>query len=370
MPVTTRAAIAFAAGQPMELHDVELIDPGPGQVMVKLLATGLCHSDLHVLDGISYPQFPVVLGHEGVGDVVAIGAGVSDFAVGDRVMPFLIPDCGVCAFCRSGRTNLCVEFGKRTQAGFFPFSLNGQPIKAFAGLGTFAETTVVMADMLTKVDVAARTDHACCIGCGVTTGLGAALITAKVTPDASVAVFGTGGVGLSVIQGARIAGATRIIAVDSNPAKEAVAKALGATDFIDAGDGDAVARIQALTGAGADFAFECVGIASLARQALEATHPAWGVAVCVGLMPPGVEIAAPPMALLTGRHWTGSLMGGAKRQDVARFVDMYVAGDYDLDRLVSHSLRHDDINRGFDMMRSGEAVRSVVVYDQGGMTWR
>lgn len=362
MPVTTRAAIAFAANRPIEICEVELIDPGPGQVMVELIATGLCHSDLHVLDGISYPQFPVVLGHEGIGDVIALGEGVTDFAIGDRVVPFLIPDCGHCALCRSGRTNLCVEFGARTARGFAPFSFEGQPVKAFAGLGTFAEKIVVMADMLTKVDRTAKPEHACCIGCGVTTGLGAALITAKVTPGSSVAVFGAGGVGLSVVQGARIAGATRIIAVDRNPAKEAVARELGATDFHIPGDKGAVAWIREQTGAGVDFAFECVGIADLAQQALEATHPGWGVAVCVGLTPPGALIATAPMTLITGRHWTGSLMGGAKRQDVSRFVDMYVAGDYALDSLVSHTLRHDEINRGFEMMRSGEAVRSVILY--------
>ncbi|MES2042769.1 MAG: zinc-binding dehydrogenase [Pseudomonadota bacterium] len=362
MPVATRAAIAFAPNQPIELREVELIDPGPGQVMIRLLATGLCHSDLHVLDGLTYPQFPVVLGHEGVGEVIALGEGVDDFAIGDRVVPFLIPDCGKCALCTSGRTNLCVEFGARIARGHSPFLLDGEPIKAFAGIGSFAGKTVVMADMLTKVNPAARPDHACCIGCGVTTGIGAALITAKVTPGSSVAVFGTGGVGLSVIQGARIAGAARIIAVDRNPAKEAVARVLGATDFINPAEENPVVRIQAMTGAGVDFSFECVGIPDLARQALEATHPAWGVAVCVGLMPAGAEISAPPMLLVTGRHWTGSLMGGAKRQDVARFVDMYMAGDYDLDPLVSHRLTHDDINRGFDMMRSGEAVRSVVLY--------
>lgn len=362
MPVTTRAAIAFAPHQPMELRDVELIDPGPGQVMIRLIATGLCHSDLHVLDGLSHSQFPVVLGHEGYGEVIALGEGVDDFAIGDHVVPFLIPDCGKCAFCLSGRTNLCVEFGARIQRGHAPFLLDGQPVKAFAGLGTFAEKTVVMADMLSKVEQAARPDHVCCIGCGVTTGIGAALITAKVTPGSSVAVFGTGGVGLSVIQGARIAGAGRIIAVDRNPAKEVVARVLGATDFINPAEEDPIARIQALTGAGADFTFECVGIPDLARQALEASHPAWGVAVCVGIMPAGAQLAAQPMSLLTGRRWTGSLMGGAKRQDVARFVDMYLTGDYDLEPLVSHRLSHDQINHGFGMMRSGEAVRSVILY--------
>lgn len=362
MPVTTRAAIAFAPNQPLEMREVELIDPGPGQVMIRLIATGLCHSDLHVLDGHSPGRFPMVLGHEGLAEVIALGEGVTDFALGDTVIPFLIPDCGQCALCRSGRTNLCVEFGARLALGHAPFRLDGQPVTAFAGLGTFAEKTVVMADMLTRVPAAARPDHSCCIGCGVTTGLGAALITAKVTPGSSVAVFGAGGVGLSVVQGAKLAGAARIIAIDRNPAREQVARQLGATDFI-VPDGDRiVAQVQALAGAGVDFAFECVGIPALAQQALESTHPAWGMAVCVGLMPGGAQLTAQPMSLLTGRKWTGSLMGGAKRQDVARYVEMDMAGEYDLTPLVSHRLSHDEIARGFDMMRSGEAVRSVVLY--------
>jgi S-(hydroxymethyl)glutathione dehydrogenase/alcohol dehydrogenase len=346
----------------MELHEVELMDPGPNQVMIRLLATGLCHSDLHVLDGHSSSQFPLVLGHEGLGEVISLGEGVADFAIGDRVIPFLIPDCGACSFCRSGRTNLCVEFGARLQRGHAPFLLHGKPIKAFAGLGTFAEKTVVMADMLTKVHPAARPDHGCCIGCAVTTGLGAALITAKVTPGSSVAVFGAGGVGLSVIQGAKLAGASRIIAIDKNPAKEVVARTVGATDFLIPNEKGVVAQVQALVGAGVDFAFECVGSPVLAEQALEASHPAWGLSVCVGLMSTGSRLTAQPMSLLTGRRWTGSLMGGAKRQDVARYVDMYVAGEYDLEPVVSHRLSHNEINRGFEMMRNGESIRSVVLY--------
>ncbi len=231
------------------------------------------------------------------------------------------------------------------------------------GLGTFAQQTVVAADMLTKVTPAARADHACCIGCGVTTGLGAALVTARVTKGASVAVFGVGGVGLSVVQGARIAGASRIIAIDTNSARAGIARALGATEFVNPREvDDVVAHVHKLTGLGADFAFECVGVPSLARQALESTNPAWGLGVCVGVMPAGEQLSAAPFTLMSGRRWTGSLMGGAKRQDVARYVDMYVAGDYSLDELVSHRLKLEEINRGFDMMRSGEAVRSVVLH--------
>lgn len=358
-----RAAVAFAPREPLRVVEVELADPGPGEVMVRLLATGLCHTDLHALEGQAGQSFPIILGHEGVGEVVRLGSGVTDFAVGDRVIPYFMPDCGECAFCTSGRTNLCVQMQARLQAGRTPFSLDGAPIAAFMGIGSFAEMTVVPADMLAKVNPAARPDHACCIGCGVTTGLGAALICAEVKPGSSVAVFGAGGVGLSVIQGARIAGAGRIIAVDTNNAKQAVAMKLGATDFVNPRMVEnVVAEIHKLTGLGADFAFECVGVPALARQALESTNPAWGLAVCVGVMPAKQELTALPFALLTGRRWTGTLMGGAKRQDVARFVDMYVAGEYDLDSVVSHHIAHDEINHGFAMMKDGTSVRSVIVY--------
>ena len=288
---------------------------------------------------------------------------MAELAVGDRVMAFLVPDCGKCEYCRSGRTNLCAEFIPRRLANKTPFSLHGTPVYAFQNLGTFTEYIVVPTDMLVKVDPAARADQACCISCGVTTGMGAALITAKVTAGSSVAVFGCGGVGLSVVQGARLARAATIIAIDVNPAREAIARKLGATHFIIAGEGvDVVAAIAAITGLGVDFSFECVGIPALAEQALLATNLGWGVAVCVGVMPSGTRLSTVPTQMMLGRKWTGSLMGGAKRADVARFVDMYVAGDYSLDDLVTHKLTPNDINRGFDMMRSGEAVRSVVVF--------
>ncbi|VXD05191.1 S-(hydroxymethyl)glutathione dehydrogenase [Pseudomonas sp. 9AZ] len=363
MPLVVKAAVAFGPNEPLQIREVTLADPGPGEVLVKLRATGLCHSDLSALEGKIAQTFPVILGHEGIGDVVAVGDGVTDFAPGDRVMPYLVPDCGECAFCKSGRTNLCVQMMVRRQSAKTPFSLDGQPIASYCGLGTFAEMTVVPVDSLVKVNPGARTDHACCIACGVTTGLGAALITAKVTPGSSVAVFGTGGVGLSVIQGAKIAGATRIIAIDTNPAKAAIALKLGATDFINPKDVEnIVVEVQKLTGMGVDFAFDCVGHPGLARQALESTNPAWGLSVCVGVIPAGQELSAAPFNLMTGRKWTGSLMGGAKRVDVARYVDMYVDGTYGLDDLVSHHLTLDEVNKGFEMMRSGEAVRSVVVY--------
>lgn len=364
MPTTIKAAVLFAPNEPFRIEEVELADPGPGEVQVRLFATGLCHSDLHIVEGKQHQQFPAVLGHEGIGEVVALGEGVSDFALGDHVIPFLVPDCGKCPMCRSGRTNSCVETMKRFFGRAPRHSINGQPVHTLGGLGTFAEQTVVEADMLAKVRKGARADHACCIGCGVTTGIGAAMITAKVTPGSSVAVFGAGGVGLSVVQGARLAGAGRIIAIDTNPAKEAVARKLGATDFINPGKSEnVVAEVMAMTGLGADFAFECVGSPALALQALESTNPAWGLAINVGIMPMDTQLSFSPMMIQSGRKWSGSAMGGAKRQDVSRFVDMYMDGQIVLDDLVSHRIALDEINHGFDMMRSGEAVRTVILFD-------
>lgn len=364
MPVTCKAAIAFKPNEPMQIHEIQVADPGPGEVMVRLITTGLCHSDLTKMEDTSGgTRFPMIFGHEGFGEVIACGAGVAEFEPGDTVIPYLLPDCGKCFFCTSGRTNLCTEFRTRLMSDWTPFSLNGQPIASFMGLGTFSEITVVKADMLTKVNRSASPEHACTIACGVTTGVGAALNTAKVAPGSTVGVFGVGGVGLSVVQGARLAGASRIIAIDANPAKEDVARRMGATDFVNARAVDnLIALIFQMTGMGLDYAFECVGSPKLMSEALECTNPAWGLAVNIGVVEAGKSLTTMPNTLVTGRHWTGSLMGGAKRQDVARYVDMYVDGQIKLDDLVSHRLSLDEINRGFDMMRSGEAVRSVVLY--------
>lgn len=363
MPRQVRAAVCFAPHEPQRITMVTLADPGPGQVMVRMIATGLCHSDLHVIDGLFPERFPCILGHEGLGEVVEVGEGVTDFAPGDRVIPFLVPDCGQCPLCLSGRTNMCAEFDARRAAGITSFSLDGEPVAQFMGIGSFAELTVVHADMLTKVPEEADPALACCIACGVTTGIGAAMISAKVTPGASVAVFGVGGVGLSVIQGAKLAGATTIIAVDLNETRRDVAARMGATHFINSREVEKpVAEVRRITGMGADFGFECVGIPELASQALQSTNPYWGVGVCVGIQPVGAQVSTAPFNLINGRHWTGSFMGGAKRQDVGRFVEMFVAGDYCLDELVSHRLKLEDINHGFAMMKSGEAVRSVIEF--------
>jgi S-(hydroxymethyl)glutathione dehydrogenase/alcohol dehydrogenase len=363
MPVKTRAAIAFAPNEPLQVREVDLADPGQGQVMIKMLATGLCHTDLHILEDKMPHRFPAILGHEGVGEIVAIGPEVEGFALGDRVIPFSVPRCGKCPLCLSGRTNLCVEFGQRNNSESTPFSLDGKPIYYFMELGTFAELSVVYADTLAKVPHAARPDHVCCIGCGITTGVGSALLRARVSPGSTVAVIGCGGVGLGAIQGARIAGASRIFAIDVNRSKEVAARASGATDFIDPAEGDLVAAIQGATGGGVDFAFDCVGIPRLSEQALEMTHPAWGVALCVGMSPQGAQVSTSPVNLMLGRSWTGSIMGGATVHDVERFVAMYMAGEITLDEVVTDRLSLDHINDGLDMIRTGQTVRAVVVYD-------
>lgn len=362
MPWKVKAAVAEAINAPLTIVEVDLADPGPDEVAIRIIATGLCHSDLHALEGNSSASFPLILGHEGIGDIVAVGSNVTGFAVGDRVIPYLVPDCGKCPYCQSGRTNLCVQLYARMGAAS-PFSRNGMPISAFMGLGTFAEMTVVPADMVVKVSDEARPDHACCIGCGVTTGIGAATISADVTPGSSVAVLGVGGVGLSVVQGSRLAGASRIIAVDRNPLKREVALEQGATDFINASSVDDLpAAIRALAPSGVDFAFECVGAPALFQLAIDCSNPAWGTIVTLGIYPTGTNLSASPVSMMMGRRWIGTFMGGAKRQDVARFVDQYVAGDFSLDRLVSHRLPHEQINEGFAMMKDGTSVRSVVVY--------
>jgi S-(hydroxymethyl)glutathione dehydrogenase/alcohol dehydrogenase len=363
MSRTTRAAVAFGVGEPMRICEVTLADPGPGQVLVRFIATGLCHSDQHVLDGSFGQRFPAILGHEGIGEIVEVGPGVTDFAPGDRVIPFLVPDCGECAYCKSGRTNMCAKFMQRGASEETPFSLDGQPVHAFFGIGSFAEMSVVYADMITKVSAEARPDQACCIACGVTTGMGAAMITADVQPGESVAVFGTGGVGLSAIQGARLAGAATIIAVDRNPDKEAPARSAGATHFVlSGGEVPAVKQIRGIVPLGVDYAFECVGIPELVNDVVACTNLAWGTAVAVGIMPDRSRYSPLTGYFATGRGLKGSYMGGAKRQDVARFVDMFVKGQFSLDHVVSHKLTLDEINHGFEMMLSGEAVRSVILY--------
>ena len=364
MPRKVKAAVAFKPNEPMRICEVDLADPGPNEALVRYLATGLCHTDLHVLDGSVDNEFPVILGHEGIAEVIAVGEQVTEFSPGDRVIPFLVPDCGECPMCLSGKTNFCARFAERRASNRTPFSLDGKPIGAFMAVASFAEMNVVPEDMLIKVPEAAAIEKACCIACGVTTGLGSVLKTADMQRGASVAVFGAGGVGLSVIQGAKLAGAAMIIAIDTNPEKREVAEKVGATHFIDASKTENVlAEIQKLTGHGADYTFECVGVAKLAELALEASNPFWGKSVYVGVMPTGTSLSTLSSNLALGRKWGGSFMGGAKRKDVREYVDLFVNGKLNLDHLVSHQLSHKDINHGFDMMKSGEAVRAVVIYD-------
>jgi S-(hydroxymethyl)glutathione dehydrogenase / alcohol dehydrogenase len=358
----TRAAVAWRPNEPLEVVEVDLDAPGPGQVLVEIKATGLCHSDLSVLEGKvpRYP-FPIVLGHEGAGIVLECGQGVAGFAPGDMVVPAPIPQCGVCHLCRSGRTNICVEQWIIPPS---PLSYKGERLSAFCGNATFAQHAVISQHSLAKVNPAAKPDGACYVGCGVMTGVGSALTTAKVTAGSSVVVFGLGGIGLNVLQGAKLAGARQIIGVDLNASREAVGRRFGMTDFLNPADGDDVAkRIVELTGGGADFTFDCVGLIELHRQALEAAHPCWGVAVAVGIPGPGRSLDLDPRLFTTGRVLTGALLGGERpKEAIPRLVDWYIEGYLEIDELISHRITLDEINRGFDMMRSGEAVRTVVIF--------
>lgn len=358
----TRAAVAWRANEPLEIVEVDLDPPGPGEVLIEMKATGLCHSDLSVIEGKvpRYP-FPIVLGHEGAGIVLECGEGVTQFAPGDLVVPAPIPTCGVCHLCQSGKTNVCVEQWVIPPS---PISYQGQRLSAFCGNATFAEHAVINQRSLAKVNPQAKPEGACYVGCGVMTGVGSALNTAEVTAGSSVAIFGLGGIGLNVLQGAHMAGARQIIGVDINAAREEVGRSFGMTHFINPSDGtDPVARITELTGGGADFTFECVGSVDLSRQAVQAAHPCWGKAVAVGIPGPGRELAMDPRLFTTGRVWTGALLGGERpKEAIPRLVDWYVDGYLKIDELISHRIKFDEINHGFDMMRSGEAVRTVVVF--------
>jgi S-(hydroxymethyl)glutathione dehydrogenase/alcohol dehydrogenase len=366
MPTESRAAVLFKRGEPLRIETVVVADPGPGEVLVKLAASGLCHSDLHLIDNkveyaMPYPM-PVVPGHEGMGIVVAAGAG-APVREGDTVIPYLLPDCGECVFCKSGRTNLCVQLGRSARPGGKAyFTLNGQPVTAASGTGTFSEYVCVPGDQIAKVDPRAKPDPCCCIACGVTTGVGSVLLVAKVKEGDAVVVFGAGGVGLSVIQGAKIAGARAIIAVDMNTEKEAVARAMGATHFLDAGTDNLESEVIKLTGMGADFAFDTVGTAQVVRQALGSLHRGgWSELIRIAI--DQEPEATFHLSEFGGKALRGSLMGGAKRADVARFVDWYVEGKLNLEGYISHRLKLDEINTGFDLMRQGKTARAVILYD-------
>ena len=366
----TRAAVAFAAGKPLEICDVDLGGPQAGEVMVEIKATGVCHTDAFTLSGDD-PEgaFPAILGHEGAGIVVEVGAGVTSVKPGDHVIPLYTPECRSCDFCLHPKTNLCQAIRETQGKGLMPdhtsrFSLDGTPLLHYMGCSTFSNYTVLPEIAVAKVREDAPFDKICYIGCGVTTGIGAVAFTMKVEPGATVAVFGLGGIGLNVIQGAKMVGAGRIIGVDTNPSKAALGKQFGMTDFINAGDHENVAdAIVQLTSGGVDYSFECIGNVNVMRAALECTHKGWGQSCIIGVAGAGQEIATRPFQLVTGRSWHGTAFGGARgRTDVPRIVDWYMDGKINIDDLITHTMPLEDINRAFDLMHSGESIRSVVLY--------
>ncbi len=366
-----RAAVAFEAGKPLSIETVQLDGPREGEVLVEIKATGLCHTDKYTLSGAD-PEglFPAILGHEGAGVVVDVGPGVTSLRKGDHVIPLYTPECRECNYCLSRKTNLCQKIRTTQGRGVMPdgtsrFSLNGKPVLHYMGCSTFANYTVLPEISLAKIREDAPFDKACYIGCGVTTGIGAVLFTAKVEYGANVVVFGLGGIGLNVIQGARMAGADMIVGVDLNPAREALARKFGLTHFVNPNEvaGDLVGHLVELTGGGADYSFECVGNVKLMRQALECAHKGWGVSTIIGVAGAGQEIATRPFQLVTGRRWIGTAFGGARgRTDVPKIVDWYMDKKINIDDLITHTLPLERINEGFDLMTAGKSIRAVVVY--------
>ena len=366
----TRAAVAHAAGEPLVIENVQLDGPRAGEVMVEMRATGICHTDAFTLSGAD-PEglFPSVMGHEGAGVVVDVGEGVTSVASGDHVIPLYTPECRQCKFCLSGKTNLCGAIRETQGRGLMPdgtsrFSLGGETLYHYMGTSTFANHTVLPEIAVAKIRADAPFDKVCYIGCGVTTGLGAVINTAAVEPGASVAVFGLGGIGLNVVQGARLVGADRIIGVDLNPDRRSLAEKFGMTDFIDPRQVDDVAAaIVDLTDGGVDYSFECIGNVEVMRQALECCHKGWGESVIIGVAGAGQEIRTRPFQLVTGRVWRGTAFGGARgRTDVPRIVDWYMDGKINIDDLITHTMPLEGINDAFDLMHAGESIRSVVVY--------
>jgi S-(hydroxymethyl)glutathione dehydrogenase/alcohol dehydrogenase len=367
----TRAAVAFEAGKPLSLEMVDLEGPREGEVLVEIKATGICHTDKYTLSGAD-PEglFPSILGHEGAGVVVDVGPGVKSLKKGDHVIPLYTPECRECEYCTSQKTNLCQKIRGTQGRGLMPdgssrFSLNGKPILHYMGCSTFANHTVMPEIALAKVREDAPFDKICYIGCGVTTGIGAVIFTAKVEAGANCVVFGLGGIGLNVIQGLKIVGANMIVGVDMNPGREAIARRFGMTHFVNPKDvqGDLVAHLVELTRGGADYSFECIGSVQVMRQALECCHKGWGVSTIIGVAPAGAEISTRPFQLVTGRRWIGSAFGGARgRTDVPKIVDWYMDKRINIDDLITHVLPFEKINEGFDLMTRGESIRSVVVY--------
>ncbi|MFA6115705.1 MAG: S-(hydroxymethyl)glutathione dehydrogenase/class III alcohol dehydrogenase [Sphingomonas sp.] len=368
----TRAAVAFEAKKPLEIVELDLEGPKAGEVLVEIMATGICHTDAYTLDGLdSEGLFPSVLGHEGAGIVREVGLGVTSVKPGDHVIPLYTPECRQCKSCLSGKTNLCTAIRATQGKGLMPdgtsrFSYKGQTIFHYMGCSTFSNFTVLPEIAVAKIREDAPFKTSCYIGCGVTTGVGAVVNTAKVQVGENIVVFGLGGIGLNVLQGARMAGANKIIGVDINPDREEWGRRFGMTDFIDArgkSREDTIAAILALTDGGADFTFDCTGNTEVMRTALEACHRGWGTSIIIGVAEAGKEISTRPFQLVTGRNWRGTAFGGAKgRTDVPKIVDWYMNGKIEIDPMITHVLSLEEINKGFDLMHAGESIRSVVVY--------
>ncbi|MGB5703754.1 MAG: S-(hydroxymethyl)glutathione dehydrogenase/class III alcohol dehydrogenase [Polyangiales bacterium] len=367
----TRAAVAHQAGKPLTIETIELEGPRAGEVLIEMKATGICHTDAYTLSGAD-PEgiFPSVLGHEGAGVVVEVGPDVKSVAVGDHVIPLYVPECRNCDYCTSGKTNLCQAIRETQGKGLMPdassrFSLGKDTLFHYMGTSTFSQYTVVPEISVAKIRPDAPFDKVCYIGCGVTTGIGAVINTAKVEPGANCVVFGLGGIGLNVVQGCRIAGADKIVGVDLNPARRELAEKFGMTHFVNPKEiqGDLVPYLVDLTGGGADYSFECIGSVEVMRQALECCHKGWGESVIIGVAGAGEEIATRPFQLVTGRVWRGTAFGGAKgRTDVPKIVDWYMDGKINIDDLITHKMPLDDINKAFDLMHEGKSIRSVVEF--------
>ncbi|WP_376961671.1 S-(hydroxymethyl)glutathione dehydrogenase/class III alcohol dehydrogenase [Azospirillum sp. A26] len=371
--VLSRAAVAWEANRPLEIEEVEVAAPKAGEVMVRIVATGVCHTDAYTLSGKdSEGVFPCILGHEGGGVVVEVGPGVTSVAVGDHVIPLYTPECGKCKFCLSGKTNLCQAIRATQGKGLMPdgtsrFSLKGKEIAHYMGTSTFSEYTVLPEIALAKINKAAPLEKVCLLGCGVTTGMGAVMNTAKVEQGSTVAIFGLGGIGLSAIIGATMAKASRIIGVDINPSKFEIAKQLGATDVINPMDYDRPIQevLVELTDGGVDYSFECIGNVKIMRAALECCHKGWGESVIIGVAGAGEEIATRPFQLVTGRVWRGSAFGGVKgRSELPEYVERYLRGEFELDTFITHTMGLEDINHAFDLMHEGKSIRSVILYNQ------
>ena len=367
----TRAAVAWEADKPLSIEEIDLDGPKPGEVLVRIVATGVCHTDAFTLSGAD-PEgmFPVVLGHEGGGIVQEVGAGVKSVKAGDHVIPLYTPECGTCEFCLSGKTNLCQRIRVTQGKGLMPdgtsrFSAKGKPVLHYMGTSTFSEYTVLPEISVAKINPKAPLDKVCLLGCGITTGIGAVLNTAKVAPGSTVAVFGLGGIGLSVVQGAVMAKASRIIAVDLNPSKWVMAKSLGATDYVNPKDYDKPIQqvIVDMTNGGVDYSFECIGNVHVMRSALECCHKGWGESVIIGVAGAGQEISTRPFQLVTGRVWRGSAFGGVKgRSQLPGYVDRYLAGEIKIDEMISEVQPLEKINDAFEMMHAGKVIRSVIKF--------